>query len=267
MPMGKSERLNRLLPNQRGVWIPIDHGASDYPTPGLEDLESLMQSLINAGVNAIVAQKGLVSKYAHLCEGTATNMVVHYSVSTRHAGPDINNKVLVGHADETTKRGGIGVSSQINMGSENEAAMISRMGELNRQALHNDLPSFGMVYARGPYLNHQPGDFTHSQAHAVRLAFELGCDAAKCVWTGDKASFSEVAKSAPIPLLLAGGPASNDTADVLNMVEKALKAGASGVCMGRQVFAHQRPEAMAKALVMMVHEGASAASAMNAVGL
>ena len=73
--------------------------------------------------------------------------------------------------------------------------------------------------------------------------------------------------SAPIPLLLAGGPNNGDTTEVLTMVEKALKAGASGVCMGRQVFAHSNPKAMAKALVMMVHEGASATSAMDAVGL
>ena len=112
-------------------------------------------ALVDAGVDAIVAQKGVVSAFAHLCEGTKTNMVVHYSVSTRHAGPDASNKVLVGHADETLVRGGMGVSSQVNMGSENEASMIERMGELNRQALHADLPSFGMVYARGPHLNHQ----------------------------------------------------------------------------------------------------------------
>ncbi|MGB2372918.1 MAG: hypothetical protein ACPIA6_04395, partial [Poseidonia sp.] len=132
--MDKGERLNRLLPNGRGVWIPIDHGASDYPTDGLEDLEGLIQSLIDANVDAIVAQKGLVSAFAHLCEGTSTSMVVHYSVSTRHAGPDINNKVLVGHADETLLRGGLGVSSQVNMGSLHEAVMVERMGELNRQA-------------------------------------------------------------------------------------------------------------------------------------
>jgi len=101
----KAQRLARLLPNGRGVWIPIDHGASDYPNPGLEDLENLIQSLIDAGVNAIVAQKGVVSTYAHLCEGTSTGMVVHYSVSTRHAGPESNNKVLVGHADETLPQG------------------------------------------------------------------------------------------------------------------------------------------------------------------
>ncbi len=265
--MDKGERLSRLLPNRRGVWIPIDHGASDYPTPGLENLEVLIQSLIDAKVDAIVAHKGLVSAYGHLCEGTSTSMVIHYSVSTRHAGPNKNNKVLVGHADETLLRGGIGVSCQVNMGSENEAEMVERMGELNRQALHANLPAFGMVYARGPHLNHQDDDITRSQAHAVRLAFELGCDAAKCVWTGDSASFAKVASSAPIPLLLAGGPASGQTADVLSMVEAALEAGASGVCMGRQVFAHPNPGAMAEALVLMVHEGASAVEAMEAVGL
>lgn len=265
--MGKAERLEKLLPKNRGVWIPIDHGASDYPTAGLQDLESLIRGLVNAGVNAIVAQKGVVSKYAHLCKGTNTSMVVHYSVSTRHAGPDINNKTMVGHADETLLRGGIGVSSQVNMGSENEALMIERMGELNRQALHAELPAFGMIYARGPYLNHQENDTTKSQAHAVRLAFELGCDAAKCVWTGDAESFSIVAKSAPIPLLLAGGPASDDASSVLKMVEVALGAGASGVCMGRQVFAHRDPAAMARALVMMVHDGVSAEQAISSVGL
>jgi DhnA family fructose-bisphosphate aldolase class Ia len=265
--MDKDERMGLLLPNRRGVWIPIDHGASDYPTPGLEDLEVLIASLVDAGVNAIVAQKGVVSAYAHLCEGTSTSMVVHYSVSTRHAGPDANNKVMVGHADETLPRGGLGVSSQVNMGSENEAAMIQRMGELNRQALHAGLPAFGMVYARGPHLNHQPSDLTRSQSHAVRLAFELGCDAAKCVWTGDATSFRAVASSAPIPLLLAGGPASGTSLEVLTMVEHALGAGASGVCMGRQVFAHSNPGAMAKALVLMVHEGVSAQDAATTVGL
>ena len=53
--MDKAERLEKLLPNGRGVWIPIDHGMSDYPTQGLEDTERLIRDLISAGVNAIVA--------------------------------------------------------------------------------------------------------------------------------------------------------------------------------------------------------------------
>ena len=86
--MNKAQRLERLLPNGRGVWIPIDHGMSDYPSAGLEDTEGLIRELASAGVNAIVAQKGVVSHYSHLCEGTNTNMVIHFSASTRHGGPD-----------------------------------------------------------------------------------------------------------------------------------------------------------------------------------
>ncbi len=263
--MDKATRMNTLLPKGRGVWIPIDHGASDYPNPGLHDLEVLIKQLIQAGVDVILAQKGVVGHYAHLCEGTKTNMVIHYSVSTRHGGTDSDNKVMVGAADETLSRGGIGVSSQVNMGSLHEAVMVERMGELNRQAHLLDLPAFGMVYARGPNLNPVEGDPTNGQAHAVRLAFELGCDAAKTTWTGDAASFSMVTSAVPIPVLVAGGPASGDASTILEMVEQALAAGASGVCMGRQVFAHPNPEAMATALVMMVHNGATAHEAMASV--
>jgi DhnA family fructose-bisphosphate aldolase class Ia len=263
--MDKAQRLNTILPKGRGVWVPLDHGASDFPNPGLQDLKQLITQLIEAKVDVILAQKGVVSRYAHLCNGTRTNMVIHYSVSTRHAGEDSDNKVLVGAADETLSRGGIGVSSQVNMGSQHEASMIERMGELNRQAHLHDLPSFGMVYARGPFLQPVEGDSTNGQAHAVRLAFELGCDAAKTTWTGDPESFANVTAAAPIPVLVAGGPASDDTSAVLTMVEQALKAGASGVCMGRQVFAHANPRAMAEALVLMVHESATATEAMAAV--
>tara|TARA_B110000881_G_C18550155_1_gene503580 strand:+ start:742 stop:1539 length:798 start_codon:yes stop_codon:yes gene_type:complete len=261
--MDKATRLDSLLPNGRGVWIPIDHGASDFPVDGLTDTEHVIRSLVRAGVDAIVAQKGLVGHYNHLCQGSSTDMVVHFSVSTRHAGPDAANKVLVGNADEVLPRGGIGVSCQVNMGSPNEAAMIERMGQMSRAALHHQLPMFGMVYARGEHLSIMEGDETNANAHAVRLAFELGCDAAKTTWTGNKKSFMEVTSAAPIPVLVAGGPATGDSKAILTMVRDALDAGASGVCMGRQVFSHPNVEAIAKALVMLVHQDSTVEEAMN----
>ena len=51
------------------------------------------------------------------------------------------------------------------------------------------------------------------------------------------------------------------------MVEMAIKNGAAGVCMGRQVFAHERPGAVARALVLIVHHDKTADDAMNQVGL
>ena len=265
--MDKAERLKSLLPNGRGVWIPIDHGASDFPVEGLIDTENVINALVRAGVDAIVAQKGVVSHYSHLCEGSTTDMVIHFSVSTRHAGTDAANKVIVGNADEVLKRGGIGVSCQVNMGSPNEASMVERMGKMSRDALHHDLPMFGMVYARGEHLSIMEGDDTNANAHAVRLAFELGCDAAKTTWTGSQDSFRKISSAAPIPVLVAGGPATGNSLEILTMVRQALDAGASGICMGRQVFAHPNVEAIARALVMLVHEDSTVQNAMVSCGL
>lgn len=264
--MDKAERLERLLPNGRGVWIPIDHGMSDYPTQGLEDTERLIRDLISAGVNAIVAQKGVVTHYNHLCEGTNTSMVIHFSASTRHGGADASRKVSVGKASEVESRGGIAASAQVNIGSDGEAGMLQAMGELTTDCHHIGLPVLGMVYARGPNLEIDEDDSTNGVAQAARVAFEIGCDVGKTTWTGDEESFSRVTSAVPIPLLVAGG-AKNSTHDMLNMVESAMKNGGSGVCMGRQVFAHESPELVAKALMMIVHENASAEDAIKATGL
>lgn len=255
--MGKADLLSKILPGGRGVWIPIDHGVTDFPVEGLIDVESTIKSLISAGVDAIIAHKGLVGHYHKLCENTNTNMIVHLSASTRHGGIESSNKVLVGGVDEVRKRGGIGVSCQVNLGSEKEPEMMERMGEVSRQALLEGIPMFGMVYARGPNLNIMEGDETNGYSHAARLAFELGCDAAKTVWTGDKESFTQITNSTPIPLLVAGGPSTGDSRAILTMVRDAMDSGASGVCMGRQVFGHPQVESIARAIVMLVHQDAS----------
>ena len=96
--------IGDLLPNGRGVWIPIDHGVSDFPVKGLENLSELIPKISHA--DAIVAQKGVVSHYSE----TDANFVAHLSVSTRHAGKQSSDKVLVGTVQEAIDRGAKGVS-------------------------------------------------------------------------------------------------------------------------------------------------------------
>ena len=87
-----------LLPKGKGVWIPIDHGVSDFPVNGLENLDQLIEKISHA--DAIVAQKGVVS---HYCSSNA-NFVAHLSVSTRHAGERSSDKMLVGSVEEALSR-------------------------------------------------------------------------------------------------------------------------------------------------------------------
>ena len=39
--------LSRLLPDGRGVWIPMDHGLSGYPESGLDRMMNSILELMN----------------------------------------------------------------------------------------------------------------------------------------------------------------------------------------------------------------------------
>ena len=246
-----------LLPNGKGVWIPIDHGVSDFPVKGLENLDQLIDSISHA--DAIVAQKGVVSHYA----SSGANFVAHLSVSTRHAGGRTSDKMLVGSVEEALSRGAKGVSVQVNMGSPDEPEMIERLGSITQDSHYLNCPVLGMIYPRGENLNIMKGDDTKGAAHAARLAFELGCDVVKTKWTGSIESFRKVTSAVPIPVLIAGGPAGSSTEEILSIVHQAMQAGGGGVCMGRQVFSHSNPKAMVSALKSIIHDGASVEKAMQ----
>lgn len=253
--------IDSILPNGKGVWIPIDHAVSDYPVNGLENLDDLIDKISRA--NAIIAQKGVVSHY----QRDELSLVAHLSASTRHSGIRESEKVLVGTVKEAIGRGAKGVSVQVNLGSHSEPEMIERLGLITAEAHELGIPTLGMIYPRGENLSIIEGDDTKGAAHAARLAFELGCDVVKTTWTGSKESFSKVTKSVPIPVLIAGGPSGASTEEILTTVYDSIQAGGSGVCMGRQVFSHQFPDRMVDALLMIVHDGATVSQAITNSGL
>ena len=256
--------LENLLPGGKGVWIPIDHGVSDYPVKGIDNLQKIITLLAGAGADAIVAHKGVISKYSSLYPG---KMVAHLSVSTRHAGENSSDKVLVGTVNESVSRGAVGVSVQVNMGSESEPEMIQRLGEISTQAFDSKIPLLGMIYPRGKNLDVMAEDDTGGAAHAARLGFELGCDVVKTKWTGDAISFAKVCTAVPIPVLIAGGPAGSSDREILEIVYQAMGAGAAGVCFGRQVFTHAHPDKMVRALRAIVHSGSNVDQAIMDSGL
>ena len=71
---------------------------------------------------------------------------------------------------------------------------------------------------------------------------------------------NKIVESCPVPIVMAGGK-KIDEKDALMMTENAIKEGASGVDMGRNIFQSNNPKAMMKAIKAVVHEGATAAEA------
>jgi fructose-bisphosphate aldolase, class I len=95
----------------------------------------------------------------------------------------------------------------------------------------------------------------------VRQAVELGADIIKADPTDDVSIYHKVVKIAGnIPVLVRGGGRAPDE-EIFKRTEELIKQGVAGIVYGRNVIQHQNPAGMTKALMAIVHEGATAIAA------
>jgi len=87
---------------------------------------------------------------------------------------------------------------------------------------------------------------------AVRVGCEEGEDFIKTYYTGSVESFRKVIRYSTIPVIIAGGSKVRNTMDILKMVKDGMEAGAAGFAMGRKIWAHKDPAALARAVLKIV---------------
>lgn len=97
----------------------------------------------------------------------------------------------------------------------------------------------------------------------VRQAVELGADIIKADPTDDVSLYHKVVEiGGDIPVLVrGGGRASNE--EILKRTENLIKQGVSGIVYGRNIIQHPKPAAMTKALMAIVHDGATAEDVLD----
>jgi class I fructose-bisphosphate aldolase len=66
-------------------------------------------------------------------------------------------------------------------------------------------------------------------------------------------------------VLVRGGGRAPDE-EILRRTEEVMRRGAAGIVYGRNVIQHERPAAMTRALMAIVHDGASAEDALALLG-
>lgn len=246
----------------RYVIVPMDHGVSVGPIPGLENMRKAVEDVAEGGANAVLLHKGLV-RCGHRKGGRDVGLILHLSSST-DLSPHPNAKTLTGSVEDALKIGADGVSMHVNLGDPTEARMLSDLGRIASEAQDWGMPLLVMIYARGPKITNPFAPET--VAHCARVAMELGADLVKVPYTGDMDSFAHVVEGCCVPVLIAGGPKTDTTRDFLQMVSDSVKAGGSGLSVGRNVFQHPKPRLLTAALSGIVHSGWTVEQALAAVG-
>jgi fructose-bisphosphate aldolase/2-amino-3,7-dideoxy-D-threo-hept-6-ulosonate synthase len=256
MTTGIAARLTRLGRDGKFVTVPMDHGITMGAVDGLRDLEGTIDAVTSGGADAVLTQKGLAERVHPNRNGAG--YIVHLNGSTT-IGPDQTDKRQTATVEEAVRLGADAVSFHVNVGSEHEPDQITALGQVTESAHRLGIPVLAMAYARGPGVDEHDAEHL---GHAVRLAEELGADLIKTAYSGDPESFEHVVASTGKPVIIAGGSPSSDR-DTLETVRDSIAAGGAGVSMGRTIFQHGDPHAIAAAVAAVVHDGVGVEAAMD----
>jgi fructose-bisphosphate aldolase/2-amino-3,7-dideoxy-D-threo-hept-6-ulosonate synthase len=232
------------------VIVPMDHGVTIGPIQGITNMQTITDKLVKGNVDAILVHKGIAKRI----EVDGAGLIVMLS-GMSNLSPNVNGKVQVCSVQEAIRVGADAVSVHVNVGAQDEDKMLENLGRVSDECDVYGIPLLAMMYPRGPKIpnEHAPDVI----AHAARIGAELGADIIKTNYTGNVDSFKAVVESCPVPVVIAGGPKCKSIDEILQTTFDAMKAGAAGLSIGRNVFQCDNPTAIVKALSSIVHNKAS----------
>ncbi|MFI9817859.1 2-amino-3,7-dideoxy-D-threo-hept-6-ulosonate synthase [Saccharothrix variisporea] len=256
--MRKALRLRRLSRprDDRYLFVPLDHSVSDGPVVPRDRWPDLISAVVVGGADAIIVHKGRIRTIdPRLLGGCA--LIVHLSAGTAHMA-DTNAKVLVGEVEEALRLGADAVSVHVNIGSDTEERQLADFGVVANACDAWNVPLVAMVYPRGPRI----ADTTDPAllAHVVNIAVDLGADIVKTNLALPVERMAEVVESCPIPVLVAGGPATPGTAggpatggSLVDYARASMAMGCAGLAVGRRVFTSPQPMSLVAELASVIH--------------
>lgn len=254
----RQENLDVFFRDGKTVILPIDHGVA-IPAPGLEDPFALIER-VNPFVDGYVMNLGVALRAVDALAGKGICLRTDV-YNTRITGAGAGSIAVYG-IEEAEMVGANAVMNMLYPGAENEKENTQDCADLIRMSLDSDIP---VIIEALPFGLGQPDRYTtENVSFAVRQAAELGADVVKTPYPVDATpeDFKRIIQQSFVPVIILGGASMNDDAGLLKMVEDAMNGGAAGVAIGRNVWQHRNPAAIARSIAAVVHEDVSALEAL-----
>jgi class I fructose-bisphosphate aldolase len=274
----KQYRLNRLFNAKSGRCfdVAVDHGFFNQPgfLTGIEDMRSVVKTLVDAAPDAIQLTLGMARHLQEIPGRFKPSLVLRTDVANIYGKelPDTRFSLMI---EETMLQAVRYDAScvcvnlfQIPGAPEVHAQCVENILRLKPQADYYGMPMmieplvFQPNEKAGGYMVN--GDET-AITYLVRQAVELGADIVKADPTDDVSVYHKIIASASgIPVLVRGGGRVSDK-EILERTEGLLAQGAAGIVYGRNVIQHPKPQGITRALMAMVHDGASVKKSLGLI--
>jgi fructose-bisphosphate aldolase, class I len=269
-------RLNRLFAaDGRCFDVAVDHGFFGEGSflPGIEDMARTVAILVEAGPDAIQLSPGQASLLQGVRGPDKPALVLRTDVANLYGGSPparLFSRVVEAAVERAVVLDAACVV--VNL------FLLPGQPELHEQCLRNvstlraACEPVGMPLMVEP-LAMRPGERGYGVdgdvekiVPLVRQAVELGADVIKADPTDDPAEYPRVVQAAGTrPVLVRGGGRVSDE-EILRRTEAIMRQGAAGIVYGRNVVQHEDPAAMTRALMAIVHGGASTEEAGKHLG-
>lgn len=262
-------RLNRLLAaDGRCFDVAIDHGFFNEPgfLSGIEDMRTAVATVAEAGPDAIQLSPGMARHLQDIPGPRKPALVMRTDVANIYA------KDLPRHLFSVV------VEDAVPQAVRLDAAclcvnllLLPGQPEVHRACVENVVclkpaaDAAGMPLMVEPLVmadNAEAGGYMVNGDLAlvrtlVRQAVELGADVIKADPTDDVSEYHKVIEAASgVPVLVRGGGKVSDEV-ILRRTADLMAQGASGIVYGRNVTQHEAPARITRALMAVVHEGAT----------
>ena len=242
MDWGLKNRLSQIIKpqNNRALMLAVDHGYFLGPTEKLEDPKKVIAPLLKH-CDSLMLTRGV--QRTSVPATTNTPMVLRVSGGSSIIGEDLSQEDITVSIQDAIRLNASALAMSIFVGSKYEYQTIVNLGKLVSEAEQYGIPVLA-VTAVGKEL----GKDARYLSLACRVAAEQGAHIVKTYYE----NFEKVVQSCPVPIIVAGGKKIPER-DAMQLTYNAIKGGAVGVDMGRNIWQSEHPVSMIKAIRGIVH--------------
>ncbi len=246
MDWGMSNRMSRILQPQSGrtVMLAIDHGYFLGPTGGLERPGETVEPLL-PHADSLMLTRGVLRR----CVPATSDVpiVLRMSGGTSILR-ELSGEGLTVAIEDAIRLNASAITLSIFVGAEGERETLLNLARLVDHGERYGIPVLA-VTAVGREMTRD----ARYLGLACRIAAEQG---AHMVKTYHCEGFEEVVRATPVPVVIAGGKKTAER-DAIRLAHDAVRDGARGVDMGRNIFQSDCPVGMIRAVRAVVQEGAA----------
>lgn len=273
----KAARMNRLFaPSGNCFDVAIDHGMFNERSflGGIEDMGAAIRAIAAAKPDAIQLPPGTAPLLQGIAGKDKPALVLRTDIANVYGTP-LPRALFSEVIDRAVEQGVVldAACVVVNLLMLPDQPEVYRACVRNVNALKRECEIMGMPLMVEPLVmqdNAKGGYMVDGNIDKilplVRQAAELGADIIKADPCSDVSEYHRVVEIAQgLPVLVRGGGRVSDV-EILSRTAELMRQGARGIVYGRNVIQHPDPAGMTRALMAVVHEGATPDAALAMIG-